>query len=128
MVDSALGRLTATLSTSGLSPGDLATVDLTVNVTGSLIYVDPTGAAGTSDIVVDGEVLGTLRDMSASISLILALAENLAVVDPFVLPDPLPFVPLFDGSATLRSTAAGMAPELAREGVRSVLDPPLAVA
>jgi hypothetical protein len=116
MVDSALGGFTATLSTAGLSPGDVASVDLTVNVTGSLVYVDPTGSAGTTDIVVDDEVFGTLQDMSASVSLILALADNLVVDDLFDLTSPLPFVPLFNGSATLRSTAAGEPPQLAREG------------
>jgi hypothetical protein len=116
MADSALGALTATLSTAGLLPGDVATVDLRVNVTGSLIYLDPGGNAGTTDIVVDGEVFGTLHDMSASVSLILALAEDLAIVDPLVPPAVLPFVPLFNGSATLRSVAPGTPPGLLREG------------
>jgi hypothetical protein len=114
MTDVSLGGLSATLSTVDLAPGDTATVNLSLNVRGSLIYLDPGRNAGTTE-VTDGFDVALVPDMSANVSVILSLAADIPATDP--VPDPLPFVELFNGSATLQSTDGfDSAPMLVREG------------
>jgi len=118
MTDGSVASYTATLSTTGLAPGDTATVDLQLTVTGSLIYVDPAGTAGTVVIEdpFDPDVTEIVPDLLANVSVVLALASFI-VVDVTEIPEPLPFVPLFNGSATLQSTdGMNTAPELVRSG------------
>jgi hypothetical protein len=56
-------------------------------------------------------------DISANVSVILALADVFLVTDPIPIPDPLPLRPLFNGSATLQSPeVAGEVPVLVRAG------------
>lgn len=113
MTNGSVAGFNATLSTAGLLPGDTATVDIALTVRGSLIYTDPGGSATTTVIE---EIAAP--DISANVSVILALADVFAVVDPLPpIPDPLPLRPLFNGSATLQSPeTAGGVPDLVRVG------------
>jgi hypothetical protein len=116
--DRSVGGLSATLSTDGLAPADTASVNLLLGVTGSLIYNDPTGSAGTFEVEdpFDPTMVDIVPDMTASVSVILALADVLPVTGPEI-PEPLPFETLFDGSVVLESTTgAGTTPDLIREG------------
>lgn len=82
----------ATLDTNGLlGPGETATVDAVFNLSGSLIYVDPTGQAAGTDGV---------PDMQTSVSVLFLLAD---VVEPPLAfdPDNVPVAARFNGSATL---------------------------
>lgn len=115
MFHGSIAGFNASLATDGLSPGGAATVDLVLNVSGRLIYSDPNRTANT---VVDPDFGIAVSDLAASVSVILALAAPVTIPpDPAEPPDPLPLVPLFNGSATLRSpTTAGLAPDLVLEG------------
>lgn len=113
MTNGSVAGFNATLSTAGLLPGGTATVDIALTVRGSLIYSDPGGRATT--VVIEEFAV---PDISANVSVILALADVFAVVDPLPpIPDPLPLRPLFNGSATLQSPdLLGGAPNLVRAG------------
>ena len=113
MTNGSVAGFNATLSTAGLLPGDTATVDIALTVRGSLIYTDPGGSATTTVIE---EIAAP--DISANVSVILALADVFVVADPLPpIPDPLPLRPLFNGSATLQSPlSAGGMPDLVRVG------------
>ena len=115
MINGSVAGFSATLSTDGLSTGNAAIVDLLLSVSGSLTYSDPSGSAIT---VIDPDLDIAVAEMSASVSVILSLAAPLTIPsDPADVPDPLPLLPLFNGSATLRSPmVAGGLPELVLEG------------
>ena len=118
MANGSVAAMSTTLSTVGLAPGETATVDLALNVTGSLIYTDPTGAATTGllEDPFDPQFNEQVPDMSASVSLVFALADPILILDPSQIPDPLPFATLFNGSLTLESIPGGGAPLLVGEG------------
>ena len=123
MADRSVGGLGATLSTAGLAPGDTASVDLQLNVSGSLIYADPGGNASTTTVFdpFDPSNFEVVPHLSADVSLLLAAADLLTITTTSIfgldIPDPLPFFALFNGSAVLQSTlGAGTAPELVLEG------------
>ncbi len=123
MADRSVGGLSATLSTAGLAPGDSASVDLQLNVSGSLIYTDPGGNASTTELVdpFDPTNVDIVPDMSADVSILLAVADLITVTTTSLfgldIPDPLPFFAPFNGSAVLQSTTGtGTAPLLILEG------------
>jgi hypothetical protein len=109
MTDGSIAAFNATLSAAGLAPAGTATVDLRLAVRGSLIYADPGGGAIT---VIDPDFDLPVSGISTNVSVILAIA---AATTPVPIPPPL--LPLFNGSATLRSPmVAGNAPDLVLEG------------
>jgi hypothetical protein len=123
MADRSVGGLSATLSTAGLAPGDTASVDLLLNVSGSLIYSDPGGNASTTTVVdpFDATNFDVVPHLSADVSVLFAVADLLAITTTSIfgldIPDPLPFFALFNGSAALQSTTGtGTAPLLVLEG------------
>lgn len=118
-----VGGLNATLSTTGLAPGDTASVDLLLNVSGSLIYSDPGGNASTTTEVnpFDPSDFDVVPHLSADVSVLFAVADLLTITTTSIfgldIPDPLPFFALFNGSAVLESTTGiGTAPMLVLEG------------
>jgi hypothetical protein len=112
MTNGSVAGFSATLSTNGLSPGGTATVDIALTVKGSLIYTDAGGSATT--VVIEDIAV---PDISANVSVILALADVFLVTNPIPIPNPLPLLPLFNGSATLQAPEfAGDTPALVRVG------------
>jgi hypothetical protein len=108
MRNGSLASLSARLSAAGLAPEGTATVDLTLVVTGLLIYADPGGGATTAE---DPFFQDLVSDMSANVSVLLAVAEPTA--DPT---ETIKILSLFSGSATLRAPmTAGNAPDLVLE-------------
>ena len=117
MLDQSLAAMTATLSTVGLvGPGETAMVDLVLNLSGTLVYDDPTSAAAATVAVnpFDPNDTETVPDMSTSVSALLLLGDSLVVADDFLLGFTIDA--LFNGSATLASMVGGGPPGLTREG------------
>lgn len=105
-----VGAWVATLTSDGSDPGGEVDVDLTVHLDGRLKYGDALGDAATVEIPdpFDASATFDVSDISASVSLLIALAPALGPVSEDVLMmDPLPVIPVFNGSANLRSPKAG---------------------
>lgn len=107
MRNGSLASLSARLSAGGLAPDGTATVDLGLVVTGLLKYADPGGGARTAEDPFFGDLVS---DMSANVSVILAVAAPATEGTT-----PLPLVPLFNGSATLRAPMTAGDPDLILE-------------
>ena len=122
MLDRSLAAMTATLSTAGLvAPGETAMADLVLNLSGTLVYNDPTSTAAATVAVnpFDPNNTETVADMSASVSALLLLGDSLVVADDILLDfdiNNIPIASLFNGSATLESIVGGGSPGLIREG------------
>ncbi len=122
MQDQSLAAMTATLSTDGLvGPGETAMVNLVLNVSGTLVYTDPSGTAAANVLVDPFDPTNTeiAHDMSANVSALLLIADVLQVTDDILLAvdfNNLPVASLFNGSVTLASKVGGGAPDLTREG------------
>lgn len=116
-----IGGFGATLSTTGLAPGDTGEVDLTLNVDGTLTYVDPAATAGMNVEIQDpfGGPSTFVSDISGSVSVLMALSDQLPTLASPVVPDltSLSFTPLFNGSLVIESSAgAGTAPTITAIG------------
>ena len=114
MNNQSLAAIVATLDTIGLvGPGDTAAVDEVLNLSGSLIYEDPTGTAGGANV----------PDMQTSVSVLFLLADVVEV--PLVMdPDNPPATAAFSGGAILGSVlnGGGGAPILSTQGDLSAND------
>jgi len=124
MNNQSLVAIVATLDTIGLvGPGDTATVDAVFNLSGSLVYEDPTGAAGATEVQdpFDPSLVEIVPDMQTSVSVQFLLAD---VVVPPLVPDPEnpPVTAVFSAGATLESVLNGGTPMLSTQGDLNVGD------
>lgn len=121
MLNQSLAAIVAALDTIGLvGQGEEATVDAVLNVSGSLIYQDPTGVAGAPLVEFLPGEFEIAPDMQASVSLQFLVADLLG--SPPVDPDNPPVDALFNGSATLASIDGIGAPVLSVEGDLDLTD------
>lgn len=114
MTSNSAGGIVASLSTAGRPPGGSVTVDLSLNITASLIYEDPTGEAS---VFVFDPTLPELNqlDAAASISALFVVGEPI-VIDATPLSFP-PFETLFNGSVAIQPTeGTNTIPEVVRVG------------
>jgi hypothetical protein len=111
MTNQSLAVIDAVLNTTGLiGVGETGTVDAVLDITGSLIYEDPTGTASATEVVdpFDPTMVDIVPDMetSFSISFLVGDAVDATTVDP----ESPPVASVFSGSATLESILGGDAP------------------
>lgn len=118
MANQSLAAVDAVLDTTGLiGPGETGTVDAVLNLTGSLIYDDPTGIAAATevlDIFDPSIVLDVVPEMVSSVSIAFLIAD---AVDPTMVdPNNPPAASVFSGSATLESVVGGGMPAFSTSG------------
>ena len=116
MNNQSLAAVDAVLDTTGLvGPGEVASVDAVLNLSGFLTYEDPTGAASATEVDDGlGNIIDIVPDMETSVSILFLLADDVDIgnVDPA---NP-PAAALYSGSATLESVLGGGTPALSVEG------------